>query len=106
MLIAFPLRVSDLKVHSVQDDRLFYSFYKFGGSLGTSFAIDTGRHDASSIAGTLTAGEESADGDVLQCLAVADDAHRGRGAGLHAYHRGLVGEESARGASEVLEPFL
>ena len=64
-ILAFPLRVSDLKVHSVQDDRLFYSFYKFGGSLGTSFAIDTGRHDTSCIAGTLTAGEESANGDVL-----------------------------------------
>ena len=64
-ILAFPLRVSDLKVHSVQDDRLFYSFYKFGGSLGTTLAVDACRHDATGIASTLAAGEESANGDVL-----------------------------------------
>ena len=74
--------------------------------LGTALAIDGCRHDAACVACSLAAGEESAHGDVLQGVAVADDAHGSRGAGLHTYHCGLIGEESARGAAEVLEATL
>jgi hypothetical protein len=42
--------------------------------LGASFTVDTSRDDATGIAGTLAAGEESVQGDVLQGISIADNA--------------------------------
>ena len=73
---------------------------------GTPFAVNSRRNNAAGIAGTLTAGEETAQADVLQGIALAYDADRRRRACLYGYHHGIVGQEAAGVTAELPEAFV
>ena len=83
----------------------FISFAIFCRSFGTPLAIYTSRDDAAGIASSLAAGEEAAQADMLQGVAVAHDADGCRRAGLHGYHHGVVGQEAMGVAAKLLEAF-
>ena len=74
--------------------------------LGATLAIDAGRDDATSIAGTLATREEAFNTDVHQGFSIADDADGTGGARLDTNHHSLVGEKTMTLATESLEAFL
>ena len=57
--------------------------------LGATLAIDAGRDDATSIAGTLATREETFKADMHQRVAIADDADGTGGARLDTNHHSL-----------------
>ena len=74
--------------------------------LGATLAIDTGRDDATSIAGTLTTREEAFKTDVHQGFSIADNTDGTAGTRLDTNHHGLIGQEAMTLATECLETFL
>ena len=74
--------------------------------LGTAFAVNTCRDDATGIACSFATRKKSLQAKVHQCFRVAEDAHGTAGTGLDTNHDGHVGEESVTLATKSLEPLL
>lgn len=77
-----------------------------GARLGTPLAINSGGDYAASVASTLAAREKALQADVLERVAVAEDAHGARRARLNGYQHCLVGEEAVGVLAKRLEGFL
>lgn len=96
-----------MRTGGVTTDRLQGGGATAGGRhLGTALAVHRCRDDASGVACSLAAGEEAAERDVLEGVALAQYAQGGGGAGFDGQHGGLVGEEAAVATSEGAEGLL
>ena len=77
-----------------------------GNSLGASLTVYTGTYDATRIAGTLAAREQTLYTHVLQSGVVANDSHRRTGTCLHTDEYRIIGEKSMTELSETFKSLL
>lgn len=74
--------------------------------VGATFAVDCCGDNATSVAGSLTTGEETLEADVLQGEIVAENTYRTGGAGLCSYECGFIGQEAMTLTTKGFETFL
>ena len=79
--------------------------YELTKSFGTALAIDSTRHNAASIACSLSTGIEAFNVNVVKLFIVAGNAQRRRGSSLNTYHYGLIGQETTRLTVKEFEAF-